>query len=84
MTVSNSGRDYWAIWKQFVLQGVMQEDVLPPALVQSWRRCAAQGLDPYGASSSIGREDMRELRTNRDQEQLSAAADMHYSIPKRE
>ena len=79
MTVSNSGRDYWAIWKQFVLQGVMQEDVLPPALVQSWRRCAAQGLDPYGASSSIGREDMRELRTNRDQEQLSAAADMHYS-----
>ncbi len=30
--MSNSGRDYWAIWKQFVLQGVMQgvmqEDVL--------------------------------------------------------
>ncbi|MFL5701400.1 MAG: hypothetical protein ACJ8AG_01070, partial [Ktedonobacteraceae bacterium] len=40
--------DYWAIWKQFVLQGVMQEDALPPSLVQSWRRCAAMGLDPYG------------------------------------
>ena len=40
--------DYWAIWKQFVLQGVMQEDALPPSLVQSWRRCAAIGLDPYG------------------------------------
>ena len=25
-----------------------QEDVLPPALLQSWRRCAAVGLDPYG------------------------------------
>jgi transcriptional regulator of acetoin/glycerol metabolism len=39
--------DYWSIWKQYVLQGVMQEDVLPPALMQSWRRCAALGLDPY-------------------------------------
>ncbi|HEV2579348.1 MAG TPA: sigma 54-interacting transcriptional regulator, partial [Ktedonobacteraceae bacterium] len=41
-------RDYWSVWKQFVLQGVTQEDVLPPALMQSWRRCAASGLDPYG------------------------------------
>jgi hypothetical protein len=57
-TMSNSGRDYWAIWKQFVPQGVMLEDVLPPALGQSWRRCVAQGLDPYGASSSEG-EDIR-------------------------
>lgn len=40
-------RDYWSAWKQFVLQGVMQEDVLPPALMLSWRRCAALGLDPY-------------------------------------
>ena len=39
--------DYWAAWKQFVLHGVMQEDVLPPALMQSWRRCAALGLGPY-------------------------------------
>ncbi len=39
--------DYCSIWKQYVLQGVMQEDVLPPALMQSWRRCAALGLDPY-------------------------------------
>jgi transcriptional regulator of acetoin/glycerol metabolism len=41
-------RDYWTIWKQFVLQGVTHEDALPLALMQSWRRCAASGLDPYG------------------------------------
>src|SRR5258708_36739177 len=40
--------DYWSVWKQFVLHGVTQEDILPPALMQSWRRCVAQGLDPYG------------------------------------
>ena len=59
-------RDYWSVWKQFVLHGVMQEGVLPPALIQSWKRCAALGLDPYGdtaqeeltepASSSISRQ----------------------------
>src|SRR5437763_4569877 len=43
-------RDYWSVWKQFVLHGVMQEDVLAPAVLQSWRRCAALGLDPYGES----------------------------------
>ena len=41
-------RDYWSIWKQFVLHGVTQEDILPPALMQSWRRCVELGLDPYG------------------------------------
>jgi transcriptional regulator of acetoin/glycerol metabolism len=45
--------DYWSVWKQFVLHGVMQEDVLPPAVLQSWRRCAALGLDPYGKSSPV-------------------------------
>ena len=44
--------DYWSIWKQFVLHGVMQEDILPPALMQSWRRCAARGLDPYSERES--------------------------------
>src|SRR6266566_6984375 len=29
----------------------MQESILPPALMQSWRRCAALGLDPYGDPS---------------------------------
>src|SRR5712692_11328689 len=47
-------REYWSIWKQFVLQGVMQEDLLPPSLVQSWRRCAALGLDPYGSVETNG------------------------------
>ena len=42
--------DYWSVWKQFVLHGVMQEDVLPPAVMQSWQRCAAFGLDPYSKS----------------------------------
>src|SRR5579859_8242947 len=42
------GRDYWSVWKQFVLHGVMQDEALPPALLQSWKRCAALGLDPYG------------------------------------
>src|SRR5437588_12981605 len=46
--MQSTARDYWTIWKQFVLQGMTQEDVLPPALMQSWRRCAAGGLDPYG------------------------------------
>jgi len=47
-TMQSIVRDYWSVWKQFVLHGVTQEDVLPPALMQSWRRCVAQGLDPYG------------------------------------
>src|SRR5438270_10866639 len=47
--------DYWSVWKQFVLHGVMQEDVLPPALMQSWRRCTALGLDPY---AEIGANDV--------------------------
>ncbi len=46
--MQSTARDYWTIWKQFVLHGMAQEDVLPPALMQSWRRCAASGLDPYG------------------------------------
>ncbi len=41
-------RDYWSVWKQFVLHGVLQDGALPPALIQSWKRCAALGLDPYG------------------------------------
>jgi len=42
--------DYWSIWKQFVLHGVMLEDALPPAIMQSWRHCSAIGLDPYSES----------------------------------
>lgn len=46
--MQSNAHDYWAVWKQFVLHGVMKEDVLPPALLQSWRRCASTGLDVYG------------------------------------
>src|SRR6266516_3212078 len=42
--------DYWSMWKQFVLHGVMLEDALPPAIMQSWRHCSAIGLDPYSES----------------------------------
>lgn len=45
--MQSSVRDYWSVWKQFVLHGVIQDDVLPPAVLQSWRRCAAAGLDAY-------------------------------------
>ena len=44
--------DYWSIWKQFVLHGVMQEDVLHPTLLQSWKRCAQLGLDPYSETKT--------------------------------
>ncbi|WP_376794114.1 sigma-54-dependent Fis family transcriptional regulator [Thermogemmatispora sp.] len=44
----SSPQDYRAIWEQFVRQGCLREELLPPALAQSWRRCAALGLDPYG------------------------------------
>src|SRR5258708_39240018 len=47
-TMQSIVRDYLAVWKQCVLHGVTQGDILPPALMQSWRRCVAQGLDPYG------------------------------------
>ena len=53
-SMQSATRDYWSIWKQFVLQGVMQEDLLPPSLVQSWRRCAAFGLDPYSSLEANG------------------------------
>src|SRR5262245_52831861 len=45
--MQNTEQDYWSIWKQYVLQGVVQEDILPPAVMQSWRRCVTLGLDPY-------------------------------------
>ncbi len=45
------GRDYWSVWKQFVLHGVMQDESIPPALFHSWKRCAALGLDPYGETA---------------------------------
>ncbi|HLG77713.1 MAG TPA: sigma 54-interacting transcriptional regulator [Ktedonobacteraceae bacterium] len=41
-------RDSWSAWKQFVLHGVPPDEALPPVLIQSWKRCAALGLDPYG------------------------------------
>jgi transcriptional regulator of acetoin/glycerol metabolism len=50
--MQNVTGNYWSIWKQFVLHGVMSEDSLPPPIMQSWRRSAAQGLDPYAMNIS--------------------------------
>src|SRR5579884_1891770 len=47
--MQNMTRDHWLSWKQFVLHGVTQEGMLPPVIMQSWRRCAAYGLDPYSS-----------------------------------
>jgi transcriptional regulator of acetoin/glycerol metabolism len=39
---------YQHIWQQFVRKGsISQDDVLPPALLQSWRRCSLRRLDPH-------------------------------------
>jgi PAS domain S-box-containing protein len=40
-------RNYLEIWKQFILQDAINDGILPPALLQSWRRCAAYKIDPY-------------------------------------
>lgn len=39
--------NYLETWKQFVLQGTINDDMLPPALIQSWHRCASHRVDPY-------------------------------------
>src|SRR5712691_11257271 len=79
-SMQGTTREYWSIWKQFVLQGVMQEDLLPPSLVQSWRRCAALGLDPYGSVETNG-EPMPPYPTSAPQSLLSlvrpAMEDLH-------
>src|SRR6266851_1441225 len=45
--------EYWSAWRQFVLQGTLEEEHLPPLLAQSWRRCAALGLNPYASQASL-------------------------------
>jgi sigma-54 dependent transcriptional regulator, acetoin dehydrogenase operon transcriptional activator AcoR len=74
-------RDYWSVWKQFVLHGVMQDGALPPALIQSWKRCATLGLDPYGDSA---REEMTEPPPSISRQLLTlvrpAMEDMHQFI----
>src|ERR1700738_3307549 len=39
--------NYLETWQQFVLQGTINDDMLPPSLIQSWRRCASHRVDPY-------------------------------------
>ena len=45
--------EYWEAWRQFVLQGTLEEERLPPSLVQSWRRCASLGLNPYASQVAL-------------------------------
>ena len=44
--------EFWFAWRQFVLQGTLEEEHLPPLLLQSWRRCAALGLNPYAGHTT--------------------------------
>jgi transcriptional regulator of acetoin/glycerol metabolism len=46
--------DYRLLWSEFATHGVIQEDLVPPLLLQSWRRCAALELDCYGAVPDAG------------------------------
>ncbi len=80
--MQSTAGDYWSIWKQYVLQGVVQEDMLPPALMQSWRRCVTLGLDPYGEPDS--EEITRPTLTSLSQQLLSlvrpAMEDLHQFV----
>src|SRR5690348_11245285 len=79
-----TAEDYWSIWKQYISLGVVQEDLLPPALMQSWRRCVAQGLDPYGESEPDREEITQKPMTALSQQLLSlvrpAMEDLHQFI----
>jgi len=68
-TMQSTLRDYWSIWKQFVLHGVTQEDMLPPALMQSWRCCVELGLDPY--SEIVSQESTHPTSTSVSHKLLS-------------
>lgn len=76
--------DYWSVWKQFVLHGVMQEDILPPAVMLSWRRCAALGLDPYSERGAEDDSQMAHVVSGISYELLSlvrpAIEDLHQFI----
>src|SRR2546429_3644209 len=80
--MQSTAGDYWSIWKQYVLQGVVQEDILPPALMQSWRRCVSLGLDPYGVPDS--EEITQPTMTSLSQQLLSlvrpAMEDLHQFV----
>ena len=80
----HTAEDYWSIWKQYILLGVVQEDLLPPALMQSWRRCVAQGLDPYGESEPDREEITQKPITALSQQILSLVRptmeDLHQFI----
>lgn len=80
--MQSTTHDYWLIWKQYVLQGVMREDILPPALMQSWRRCSTHGLDPYGEPGA--EENLYTTVTSTPQQLLSlvcpAMEDLHQFV----
>src|SRR6266536_122346 len=80
--MQSTAKDYWSIWKQYVMQGMVQEDMLPPALMQSWRRCVALGLDPYGEPDS--EEIIQPTLTSLSQQLLSlvrpAMEDLHQFV----
>ncbi|HLV97467.1 MAG TPA: sigma 54-interacting transcriptional regulator [Ktedonobacterales bacterium] len=40
-------------WEQFVEEGVLKGDELPPAVALSWQRCRRRGLDPHRHAHSL-------------------------------
>ncbi|HEX7737442.1 MAG TPA: sigma 54-interacting transcriptional regulator [Ktedonobacteraceae bacterium] len=58
--------EYWPAWRQFVLQGTLEEDRLPSLLAQSWRRCAALGLNPYASQQQDGSMSTEPVRISQD------------------
>ncbi len=49
--MQDSMQDYRRHWQQFIHDGVMQEDVLPPPMRQSWQRCSTLGFNAYQETS---------------------------------
>ncbi|HET8845194.1 MAG TPA: hypothetical protein VFN35_27210, partial [Ktedonobacteraceae bacterium] len=41
--------EYSRAWQRFVLQGILEEDTIPPLVGQAWRRCALLGVNPYAS-----------------------------------
>ncbi|HEY0755171.1 MAG TPA: sigma 54-interacting transcriptional regulator [Ktedonobacteraceae bacterium] len=58
--------EYWPAWRQFVLQGTLEEERLPPLLAQSWRRCAALGLNPYASRGQTELAAKEQARISQD------------------
>lgn len=65
--------EYWPAWRKFALHGTLEEERLPPSLVQAWRRCAGRGLNPY-ANRANGQVQRKKARIPQDLLRLARPA----------